>query len=103
MVNPMQMHGTLGPFDKSYPRLYGPPGHGGLKREHPDDLLQAGERGKTPQTNREKIDQQISKIMRENNGNIFQVHQEKNYDPDAYLAEPQGTIQLLREYSAHSK
>ena len=97
------MQNGLGPFDKSYPRLYASPGHGPLKREHSDDLLQAGERGKTAQTNNEKIDQQISKIMRENNGNIFEVRQEKGRDPTACHAEPQGTNLLLRQYSALSK
>ena len=38
--------------------------------------------------------------MRENNGNIFEVHQEKNKDPNQYHIEPAGTSQLLRTYSS---
>ena len=46
----------------------------------------------------EKIDQKISKIMRENNGNIFEIHQEKNNPSGA-----SGAGQLLKRYSNLSK
>ena len=89
------MQGSLGPFDKSYPRLYPANGPSSNKRgETSEENNQTMERLKNPQSNTEKIDQQISKIMRENNGNIFEVHSKKN-NPH-FQGEPQGTNQLLK-------
>ena len=68
------MQGQLGPFEKQYPRLY--PATGANLRDQSDDNHL--DRQKTSLASSEKLDQQISKIMRENNGNIFEIHQEKN-------------------------